>query len=105
MAIIEANTDNFDELTAEGYAVADCYGDFCSACVMLEPVYTSAANDMAFINFSRINISRYPEIADRFNISAIPTLLFFRNGELVHRIEGSMDRAELDGHIACMLYQ
>lgn len=105
MAIIEANNETFDSLIDGPYAVVDCYGDFCSACVMLEPVYAAAANDMSFIRFSRINISRYGEVADRFGIQAMPTLLFFRNGELADRVEGSMERDELNKYLAKMLYQ
>lgn len=104
MAIVEATNETFDSLIDAPYAVVDCYGDFCAACVMLEPVYTAAANDMAFIRFSRINISQYGEIAERFGLMAMPTLLFFRNGALVHQVEGSMQREELNGHLAKMLY-
>ncbi len=105
MAITEANNETFDSLIDAPYAVVDCYGDFCAACVMLEPVYTAAANDMSFIRFSRINISRYGEVAERFGLMAMPTLLFFRNGELVFQEEGSMERDELNRQLAKLLYQ
>lgn len=105
MAMLEADIENFDSIIDTDYAVVDCYGDFCAACVILEPVYTAAANDMAFVRFAKVNLSQYPDIAERFGIDAMPTLLFFRNGELVHRVLGSMDREELDKHLAQMLYQ
>lgn len=105
MAILEANLENFDSIIDKDYAVMDCYGDFCSACVLLEPVYTAAANDMAFVNFARINISQYNEIAERYEINAMPTLLFFRNGKIVQRVEGSIGREELDAYLAKMLYE
>lgn len=105
MAILEANVDNFDSLIDGEYAVVDCYGDFCAACVMLEPVYTAAANDMGFIRFIRVNVSRYPEIAERYGITEMPTLLFFRNGGVVHQEVGSIDRSVLNGDLARMLYQ
>lgn len=103
--MIEANVENFDSILDCDYTVVDCYGDFCDACVMLEPVYTAAANDMAFVRFARINISKYTEIAERYQVDAMPTLLFFRNGELVHRVIGSIERSELNEHLAQMLYQ
>lgn len=103
--MIEANVENFDGILDCDYAVVDCYGDFCAACVLLEPIYAAAANDMAFVRFARVNLSEYPEIAERYKINAMPTLLFFRNGELVHRVIGSMERDELNGHLAQMLYQ
>ncbi len=105
MAILEGNTENFDSLIDAPYAVVDCYGDFCAACVMLEPVYTAAASDMAFIRFSRVNITQYGEVAERFGINAMPTLLYFRSGELVTQSVGSIDRDELNRYLAEMLYQ
>lgn len=105
MAIIEATNESFDSLIEAPYAVVDCYGDFCAACVMLEPVYTAAANDMAYIRFGRINISQYGDVAERFGLMAMPTLLFFRDGKLVHQVEGSMEREDLNRHLAKMLYE
>ena len=102
--ITEATAQTFDRLIDTEYAVVDCYGDFCGACVMLEPIYKEAAADMAGIRFIEINISHEWDIAERFGIDAMPTLLFFRNGRKVHRIEGSMDREELNRQIAVMLY-
>lgn len=86
------------------YAVIDCYGDNCVACVMLAPVFDAAADTLHGIAFGRINITHHPEMADTYGINAMPTLLFFRKGEKVHEALGSMDRQELLGHIAEMLY-
>jgi len=105
MAILEGNTENFDRLIDAPYAVVDCYGDFCAACVMLEPVYTAAANDMGFIRFIRVNITQYGEVAERFGINSMPTLLYFRNGELVNQSIGSIDRDTLNKYLAEMLYE
>lgn len=102
--ITEAVAETFDALLDAEYAVVDCYGDFCGACVVLEPIYRDAAADLAGIRFIEINITQNGQIAERFGIDAMPTLLFFRKGKEVHRAVGSMDRVELDSHIAQMLY-
>ena len=103
--IQEATAKTFDSLIDTEYAVVDCYGDYCGACVMLEPVYKEVAADLAGIRFIEINITHEWDIAERFGIDAMPTLLFFRGGKEVHRIEGSMDREELNRQIAVMLYE
>ena len=90
MIITEAETGTFDSLVDTEYAVVDCYGDYCGACVMLEPVFRAVASDMAGIRFLRIN--------------ALPTLLFMRGGREVWRVEGSMGPGELRYNIAQMLY-
>ena len=105
MAIIEATTNTFDELINTEYAVVDCYGDFCGACVILEPIYHEMASDLSGIRFMQINITQEQGIAAKYGVDAMPTLLYFRNGKEVARSLGSMEREELHKYIATMLYK
>lgn len=104
MAVYEATSKNIDELLQTDYAVIDFYGDHCGACVVLEPVYNEASNDLAMIRFIKANVDQDRELGERFNIKALPTLLFFRNGQIVHKDGGAMERNTLNSHIAKMLY-
>lgn len=106
MATIELkNNDSWKEFIKAEYCVMDCYGDNCVACVILAPTYDAVADEMGEIAFGRINISQYPKIADEYGINAMPTLLYFRRGELVDQSIGSIEREELLEHISKMLYQ
>ncbi len=105
MAILHATKDNFDELIRTDYAVVDFYGDFCGACVELAPIFTAASNDYAVLRFLKVNTSEERELSERFDIHYIPTTIYFRNGEPVHRAVGSMDRETLDQFIAALLYE
>ena len=105
MAIIEATAATFDKLIDTEYAVVDCYGDHCGACVILEPVYHEMASDLSGIRFMQINITHEWEIAERYGVNAMPTLLYFRNGQEVTRSVGSMEREQLHQYIGQMLYQ
>lgn len=105
MGTVELRDSQWKEFSQAEYAVIDCYGDHCVACVMLAPVYDAVADELRGISFGRINITQYPEIADEYGINAMPTLLFFRKGEKVHEITGSMEREELLSHISKMLYE
>lgn len=87
------------------YAVIDCYGESCTACVVLEPVFNAAADQLCGIDFGRVNISFDPDIAETFNIDAMPTLLYFRRGELVDRTIGSIDSETLLAHVSKLLYE
>ena len=104
MAVYEATSNNVDELLKADYAVVDFYGDHCGACVVLEPVYNEASNDLAMIRFIKANVDQDRDLGERFNIKALPTLLFFRNGQVVHTAGGTMDRKMLNSHIAKLLY-
>lgn len=104
MATIELKELEWQEFMNRDYAVIDCYGDNCTACVMLEPVFDGVADELAGISFGRINITKYYEIAEKFAIDAMPTLLFFRKGTLVDQSVGSIDREMLLSLIAKLLY-
>ncbi len=105
MAVIEATEQNLDELLDTEYAVVDFYGDHCGACVFTAPHYRAAADELAMIRFIKLNTSRYPKVAQRFGISALPTFLYFRDGRQVHKSVGGMDRKAIDQQVATLLYQ
>lgn len=105
MATIELKNDEWKEFIQQDYAVVDCYGQNCVACVMLEPIYDRVADELAGIAFGRLDISYYPSMADTYGLNAMPTLLFFRKGELVNQFTGSMEREELLGLMSRFLYQ
>lgn len=105
MATIELKDHEWKQFSEADYAVIDCYGENCVACVMLAPIYDAVADELAGVNFGRINISFYGEIADQYGINAMPTLLFFRKGEVVDQVIGSIEREELLSHVAKLLYE
>lgn len=105
MATVELKDNEWKEFSQRPYAVIDCYGDHCAACVMLEPVFDAAAEELNVIDFGRINITHYGAIADRYNIDAMPTMLFFRGGALVNTVVGSIEREQLLAQIGKLLYE
>ena len=105
MAVVELKENEWREFKNTEHSIIDCYGENCVACVMLGPIFDAIADEMPGVSFGRINISFYPEIADEYKVNAMPTLLYFRNGELVHQSVGSMEREELLENIASLLYQ
>lgn len=105
MAVYEATNESFDELMQTEYAVVDCYGTYCGPCKVLAPVFNEASNDLAMIRFIKVNVDQQRAVGERFNIRAVPTLLFFRDGKLLFEDSGAMDRKALDRHIARLLYE
>lgn len=105
MATVELKDQEWKRFSEADFAVIDCYGENCTACVMLEPIFDAVADELAGIHFGRINISYFPEIADTYGIDAMPTLLYFRKGELVFKSVGSMEREDLLERIAKLLYE
>lgn len=86
------------------YLIVDCYGDFCFACELLEPVFNGLAAKMPGLSFARINLTENMEIAEELQIFNLPTLLYYRKGQLVTSSEGSMDERMLKEYVAQLLY-
>ena len=106
MATVELKENEaWKKFVKADYSIVDCYGENCMACVVLAPIYDAVADEMGEIAFGRVNITYYPDIADTWKIDAMPTLLYFRKGELVNKTIGSIEREELLDNIAKMLYQ
>lgn len=105
MAAVELKEQEWQAFSQTEYAVVDCYGDNCVVCVMLEPVYNGAADELNAVAFGRINTTRYSDIAEKFGINAMPTPVHFRRGELVNQAVGGMDCEQLLACLAVLLYQ
>lgn len=101
----ELDAAAFQEMKKQPFAVIDCYGDACFACKLLEPIFDEVASKLPEIAFGRINLTRCGSAAEGLDIMAFPTLLFFRQGELVHRKTGSLEAAALMKEIGVMLYE
>ena len=105
MKIFEADSQNYDDqLKKAEYVMVDFYGDHCGACMYTEPFLRDAANEMCNIHFVKINITKNPEIGERYKIYGVPTFYFFHNGEIVHRCDGGKDREKINENIGKLLY-
>lgn len=68
--------EEFYEIIKEGPIIVDFYADWCGPCKMLLPVL----DEIDFATILKVNVDEFPDIAKRFAIMSIPTLLFFKNG-------------------------
>ena len=76
--------------------VADFYATWCGPCRQLSPMLDRLADGYAGkINFVKINVDELPALAQSFQVQAIPTLIFFRDGKVADRITGLMPETDL----------
>lgn len=68
--------EDFYEIIKEGPIIVDFYADWCGPCKMLLPVL----DEIDFATILKVNVDEFPDIAKRFGIMSIPTLVFFKNG-------------------------
>ena len=96
MAKIATNT-SFDELLqSEKLVIVDFWATWCGPCRMLSPLLDEVEAEMADkVEVVKVNVDDADEIAMRFRIMSIPTLLFFKNGVNVDRSVGAMPKSAL----------
>ena len=96
MAKIATNT-SFDELLqSEKLVIVDFWATWCGPCRMLSPLLDEVAAEMEDqVEVVKVNVDDADEIAMRYRIMSIPTLLFFKNGQMVDRSVGAMPKSAL----------
>ena len=71
--------------------LVDFWADWCQPCHMLAPVLKQLASEWKCrLTIIKINTEEKPQIAQRFGITGIPTLILFKNGQEVHRTSGAL---------------
>lgn len=75
-------------------AIVDFYADWCGPCKMFAPVFEEASQE-SDINFIKLNVDEYSDIAREYGVMTIPTIILFKNGNEVKRFTGFMPKEEL----------
>jgi len=90
---VELTVSNFDEITKEGVSLVDFWAPWCGPCRMIAPVIEElAAEYEGKANICKVNTDEEQDIAVKYGIRSIPTILFFKNGEVVERMVGDASK-------------
>lgn len=87
MAVVNLTTSNFRQevLESDAPVIVDFYADWCGPCEHIAPVMESLSEKWkGHVRFAKVDIDAHPEIARGYNISSIPALLRFENGEVTN---------------------
>jgi thioredoxin 1 len=106
MAEIQLTDDTFDKdvLQSPQPVLVDFWAPWCGPCRMLTPVVEELAKEYTGkIRVGKINTDEHPNAASRFKISAIPTLLFFKEGKVVEQLVGVHSKAEIKKTLDSMI--
>ncbi len=83
MEIIYGDNQNFDDLIKEGFVFVDFFASWCGPCKMLSPVLEEIANENPDLKIVKIDVDKVQEIAIRYNVMSIPTLILFKDGKVL----------------------
>ena len=96
MKPIEINKNNFEEIKNNNKAILiDFYADWCGPCRMLSPIIDEIAKERDDIVVGKINVDNEPELAEKFGVFSIPTLVIIKNGEIAHQSAGARPKAQI----------
>ncbi|MEK6855989.1 MAG: thioredoxin [Nanoarchaeota archaeon] len=99
--IIELNSESFDGATVKGKWIIDFWAEWCGPCVMMKPVFEAVAKEFkGKVNFAKIDIDSNQDIAERFSVMSIPTILLIENGEVVDSSVGYVSKDALNKKIS-----
>lgn len=97
MSVLEVMSDSFEEevLNSEKPVLVDFYADWCGPCKMLAPIVDTVAEENSDVKVCRMNIDENEELAVKYGIMSIPTLVVIKNGEEVRRTVGVVGKEEI----------
>jgi len=97
MDILKGTSANFEEevLNSQKPVLIDFYADWCGPCKMIAPIIEKIANENADIKVVKINVDDEQELAIKYGIMSIPTLVVIKEGKEVNRKVGLADKTEI----------
>ena len=99
MAVVNLTLENFEAevIKSEKTVLVDFWASWCGPCRMLSPVIDEIAEERTDIKVGKVNVDEQEELAMRFGIMSIPTLIVFKNGEPVRKTMGVQPKAAILG--------
>lgn len=96
MSAIIVNKTNFDSiLNSEKPVLLDFYAEWCGPCRMVLPLVEQIAQENPQYLVCKINVDEEPELAEKFSVMTIPTLVVIKNGEVVNQSSGAKAKAQI----------
>ncbi len=98
MSVLKINEGNFEEevLKSEKMVLIDFYADWCGPCRMMSPIIDEIAEELKeSVKVGKINVDENQELAIKYDVMSIPTIIIFKNGMPVKTFLGVTDKNEI----------
>ncbi|MBI5409891.1 MAG: thioredoxin [Nitrospirae bacterium] len=91
-------------LQSTNLVMVDFWATWCGPCKIIAPVVEELAKEYAGrVIFAKVNTDENPDLASRYNIRGIPTLIFFKNGKMLDQVVGAVPKAQLKSKIESLI--
>ncbi len=100
--VLEITSENFEEevLKSEKTVLVDMYATWCGPCKMQSPIIDKIADEQGEnIKVAKIDIDEAPEIAEKYGVMSIPTLLIIKNGEVAKQFVGLTKKEDIEASL------
>lgn len=102
MGVLKLTSENFEQevLKSDKPVIVDFYADWCNPCKIQSPIVDSIAEEQGDkIKVGKVNVDEAPELADKYEVMSIPTIIIFKNGEIATQFLGVTDKEEIESNL------
>ncbi|WP_216086133.1 thioredoxin family protein [Vulcanisaeta distributa] len=90
---VELSGDNFDDfIRSKRVVVVDFWAPWCAPCFLLEPILKALAKEMPCVGFGRLNTQEWPDVAAKYDVMSLPTVIIFKDGEPADFVIGAVPK-------------
>lgn len=97
MSALHVTKDNFETevLKSDKPVIVDFWAAWCGPCRMVSPILDEIADEEKDIKVAKVNVDEQPELAAKYRVMSIPTMIIFKNGEAVQTSVGAKPKAAI----------